>query len=59
MKTFKRDYARLNPRPDATAVTAALDFWFEDYNEMHPHRALGMRSPRQFTRAHQPAARPV
>ena len=33
--------------------------WFEDYNEMHPHRALGMRSPRQFIRAHQPATCPV
>jgi transposase InsO family protein len=43
VKTFKRAYARLNPRPDAAAVMAALDSWFEDYNEMH--RALGMRSP--------------
>jgi putative transposase len=59
VKTFKRDYARLNPRPDAAAVMAALDSWFEDYNEMHPHRALGMRSPRQFVRARQPATCPV
>jgi hypothetical protein len=29
-----------------------------DYSEIHPHRALGMRSPRQFLRAHQPAACP-
>jgi putative transposase len=43
----------------ATAVLAQLDRWFEDYNEMHPHRALGMRSPRQFIRAHQPATCPV
>ncbi|MGH2803321.1 MAG: IS3 family transposase [Thermoleophilaceae bacterium] len=59
VKTFKRDYVRLNARPDAAAVMAALDRWFEDYNEMHPHRALGMRSPRQFIRAHPPAACPV
>jgi putative transposase len=59
VKTFKRDYVRLNPRPDAAAVLAALDAWFEDYNQMHPHRALGMRSPRQFLRAHHPAACPV
>jgi putative transposase len=59
VKTFKRDYVRLNPRPDAAAVMAALGSWFEDYNEMHPHRALGMRSPRQFVRAHQAAACPV
>jgi transposase InsO family protein len=55
VKTFKRDYVRLNPRPDA----AELDSWFEDYHEMHPHRALGMRSPRQFIRAHQPATCPA
>jgi transposase InsO family protein len=59
VKTFKRDYVRLSARPDATALLAELDRWFEDYNEMHPHHALGMRSPRQFTRAHQPAACPV
>jgi putative transposase len=28
-------------------LMAQLDRWFEDHNEMHPHRALGMRSPRQ------------
>jgi hypothetical protein len=43
---------------------AELDSWFEDYlfedyTEMHLHRALEMRSPRQFSRAHQPAACPV
>jgi hypothetical protein len=46
-------------RPDAAAVMAELDSWFEDYNEMHPHRAIGMRCPRQFSRAHQPANCPV
>ena len=46
-------------RPDATALLAELDRWFEDYNEMHPHRALGMRSPRDFIRAHQLATCPV
>jgi transposase InsO family protein len=59
VKTFKRDYVLLHPRPDAATVMAELDRWFEDYNEMHPHRALGMRSPRQFLRAHQPATCPV
>jgi putative transposase len=59
VKTFKRDYVLLHPRPDAATVMAVLDSWFEDYNEMHPHRALGMRSPRQFVRAHQPATCPV
>ncbi|WP_374786289.1 integrase core domain-containing protein, partial [Paenochrobactrum gallinarii] len=22
--------------------------WFEHYNELHPHKALGYRSPREF-----------
>jgi putative transposase len=52
VKTFKRDYVRVSAKPDAAAVLAQLDRWFENYNEMHPHRALGMRSPRQFIRAH-------
>ena len=30
MKTFKRDYVRLNARPDATAVMAQLDRCFEE-----------------------------
>jgi putative transposase len=60
VQTFKRDYVRLNARPDAAVVMAELDRWFEDYNEIHPHRALGMRSPRQFKRAQlQPADCPV
>lgn len=32
VKTFKRDYARVNPRPDAISVLQSLDEWFEDYN---------------------------
>ncbi|MFA6019062.1 MAG: integrase core domain-containing protein, partial [Rhodospirillales bacterium] len=24
--------------------------WFEHYNELHPHKALGYRSPREFIR---------
>jgi hypothetical protein len=29
MKTFKRDYVRLNARPNATALLAKLDRWFQ------------------------------
>jgi putative transposase len=36
VKTFKRDYARINPLPDADTVLRALHRWFEDYNENHP-----------------------
>ena len=50
-----RARSRPPPRTGAGLRMAELDRWFEDYNEMHPHRALGMRSPRQFIRAHQPA----
>jgi transposase InsO family protein len=56
VKTFKRDYARVNPLPDAQTVLRLLDGWFEDYNENHPHSRLGMRSPREFIRANSPTA---
>jgi transposase InsO family protein len=26
----------------------SLSIWFAHYNELHPHRALGYRSPREF-----------
>lgn len=51
VKTFKRDYARVNPKPNADAVLRKLDDWFNHYNERHPHKALKYRSPRQFRRA--------
>ena len=48
VKTLKRDYARVNPRPDAISVLQQLPAWFEDYNNIHPHSGLRMRSPREF-----------
>src|SRR6516165_12831566 len=48
VKTFKRDYARVNPRPDAASVLRQLDGWFEHYNTVHPYKVLGYRSSRQF-----------
>jgi putative transposase len=48
VKTLKRDYARVNPRPDAATVLRQLDGWFEHYNTVHPHKALGYHSPREF-----------
>jgi transposase-like protein len=45
---FKRDYAKVSPRPDAATVLRQLDGWFEHYNTVHPHKALGYRSPREF-----------
>ena len=51
MKTFKRDYVRVNPRQDAISVLQRLADWFEDYNTTHPHSGLQMRSPREFITA--------
>lgn len=48
VRTIKRDYVRVSPRPDARTVIAQLPAWFEHYNTVHPHRALGYRSPREF-----------
>jgi putative transposase len=59
VKTFKRDYVYVHDRPDAKTVLSQLSAWFEDYNESHPHKALRLKSPREFIRSHQPAACPV
>ncbi len=58
VKTLKRDYARVNPRPDAISVLQQLPAWFEDYNNIHPHSGLHMRSPREFIE-NQPANKAV
>ena len=36
-----------------------LAAWFEDYNEMHPHKGLRMLSPREFIRFSATAGCPV
>ena len=48
VRTLKRDYVRVNPRPNAQSVIDQLPGWFAHYNEVHPHRALRYRSPREF-----------
>jgi transposase InsO family protein len=48
VKTLKRDCARVNPRPDAISVLQQIPAWFEDYNTVHPHSGLRMRSPPEF-----------
>ena len=35
VKTFKRDYARVNPIPNAVAALALIDSWMKDYNIVH------------------------
>lgn len=51
VKTFKRDYVRIRPIPDAATALDQIAGWFEDYNDNHPHSGLRMRSPREFRRA--------
>ena len=51
VKTFKRDYVYVNELHDAASVMRQLAGWFEDYNEVHPHKGLRMQSPRQYRRA--------
>ncbi|MBW8318276.1 MAG: integrase core domain-containing protein, partial [Arenimonas sp.] len=45
------DYIRIAALPDAETALRLIDGWIEDYNEIHPHSALKMASPRQFIRA--------
>ncbi|HEU5380279.1 MAG TPA: integrase core domain-containing protein [Ktedonobacteraceae bacterium] len=56
VKTFKRDYVEVNPAQEASTVLRHLAQWFEHYNENHPHKALKMRSPREYRRALLPHA---
>lgn len=51
VKTFKRDYVRVNPLPDAETVLTLIGDWIEVYNENHPHSGLKWRSPHEFIRA--------
>jgi Integrase core domain len=53
VRTIKRDYVRVSPRPNAEAVLRQLPSWIANYNEVHPHKALGYRSPREFIIAHE------
>jgi putative transposase len=48
IRTLKRDYARVSAKPDARSVIDQLPIWLDHYNEVHPHRALGYRSPCEF-----------
>src|SRR6185312_7397854 len=50
VKGFKRDYVYVNPLDDAASVMRQLAGWFEDYNDVHPHKALRMMSPREYRR---------
>jgi putative transposase len=51
VKSFKRDYVFVNQRPDAASVLIQIAGWFQDYNEVRPHKGLRLLSPRQFIRS--------
>ena len=40
VKTFKRDYVRINPLPDARIALSLLDHWMEDYNRASEHPSV-------------------
>ena len=50
VKTFKRDYVERMDRSNALTVMRQLTSAFEHYNDIHPHGALKMLSPRMFRR---------
>ena len=51
VKTFKRDYVYLKDLHSAGSVMSQLAVWFEDYNEVHPHKGLRLQSPREYRTA--------
>jgi len=55
VKTFKRDYVRVHPIPNAVSALALIDNWMEDYITMHPQPRPGNRSPGEYILC-QPAA---
>ncbi|BEN08976.1 hypothetical protein SMETH9_43020 [Serratia marcescens] len=50
VKTIKRDYISIMPKPDSQMALINLAVAFSHYNEHHPHSALGYRSPREYIR---------
>jgi transposase InsO family protein len=59
IKTFKRDYLFPHSLYDASSAIQHMVEWFEDYNEVAPHKALRMLSPREFIRFTQTEPCPV
>ena len=46
--SFKRDYVYQGELGSLEAVAQKLPEWMEDYNQVAPHSALGMKAPAQF-----------
>ncbi|MCW8451742.1 IS3 family transposase [Legionella quinlivanii] len=51
VKTFKRDYVAFFDLDDAQTVMKKLPEWFDDYNEVAPHKGLKMMAPREYIRS--------
>ncbi|WP_338869482.1 integrase core domain-containing protein [Myxococcus stipitatus] len=47
VKSFKRNYTYLARLDGAEVVLLQMTRWFDDYNAVHPHKALKMRSQRE------------
>lgn len=48
VRTSKRDYVYVTLLPDAESMLRQLPVWLAHSNDLHPHRAQGCHSPRQF-----------
>jgi putative transposase len=48
VNTLRRDYLDSAELWSAGHVIAQIPEWFRDYNEVAPHSALGMKSPREY-----------
>ena len=46
--TIKRDYVYMNDCYNPDQVIKQLKGWFDDYNNIAPHSALDMLSPREY-----------
>lgn len=46
--SFKRDYVYQGELENFEQVKLKLPSWIQDYNEVAPHSALGMKAPAQF-----------
>lgn len=51
VKTFKRDYVAFYDPENPHDLMKKLPEWFEDYNEIAPHKGLKMMAPREYIRS--------
>ena len=52
VKTFKRDYVRVKPLPNAETALADIANWINDYNEVHPYSGLARLHTTAIRRLH-------